>query len=168
MQIREAVPNDAERVISLLQQLYAETKFLLYEPGEIVPEQAEFARRIADNTQRQSGVMVLAEMNGSLAGIAFGNRGTAKKTKHSLSLGLGVLQDALRRGIGNALLAAVESWATEHNIHRLELTVRTDNFPALALYERRGFRREGNKCHSLYVDGVYHDEHVMSKLLFRR
>lgn len=82
--------------------------------------------------------------------------------------GLGVLKAHWRRGIGEALIAAVETWAKEHKIHRIELTVRTTNTRALSLYDRIGFEREGLKRHSQRVDGKYVDEYLMSKLISHR
>ncbi len=165
MLIREAHSDDAAGAISLLQRLYAETRFLLYEPGESVPTQAGFARRIAGNAELGAGTMFLSEGNGALNGILVGNRGTAGKTRHTLSLVLGVVQAAWRQGVGSALLTAAEGWATGRGVHRLELMVRTDNLPAITLYEKCGFQREGLKRHTLYIEGAYYDEYLMAKLL---
>jgi len=82
--IREAKPEDAECVLALFERLYSETSLLLYEPGETTPEIGEYARRIAEATKSESGVMYIAEDLGEIVGVAFGNRGTARKTRHSL------------------------------------------------------------------------------------
>ena len=34
MDVREATPDDAARLVALLRTLHAETEFMLYEPGE--------------------------------------------------------------------------------------------------------------------------------------
>jgi RimJ/RimL family protein N-acetyltransferase len=41
----------------------------------------------------------------------------------------------------------------------------THNEAGLALYKKMGFKIEGTKKDSLFVDGVYIDEYYMSKLL---
>lgn len=38
---------------------------------------------------------------------------------------------------------------------RIQLDVREDNLPAIALYERFGFRREGLQRNAVRVDGEY-------------
>lgn len=45
-----------------------------------------------------------------------------------------------RRGLGSAVMAALLEWAAEHGVATVFLQVRGDNAPALAAYERLGFR----------------------------
>ena len=54
---------------------------------------------------------------------------------------LAVREDARRRGIARAMLAALASWA--QGAERLWLEVEDDNAPALALYGRLGLERAG-------------------------
>ncbi|MCG8428017.1 MAG: GNAT family N-acetyltransferase, partial [Chromatiales bacterium] len=70
-----------------------------------------------------------------------------------------------RMGIGGRLIDAAEQWATQNQVHRLELTVRADNQRAIALYESKGFSIEGKKRDALYVNDAYVDEFYMGKLL---
>ena len=165
--IRQALPADAPRVIALLERLYAETTFLLYEPGEMTVSAEAYAKRMADGIEKRNWVMFIAEDGDELIGAAFGSRGQAKRTLHSFMFGIGVLEAHWSRGIGEALVAAVEAWAREHQIHRIELTARTTNTRALNLYHRIGFEREGLKRHSQRVGGQYVDEYLMSKLIPR-
>lgn len=58
-----------------------------------------------------------------------------------------------RRGIGRALLAACERYAAAHGRNSLRLEVRWDNAPAIALYERLGFRQFG-QIERYYADGA--------------
>jgi len=48
-----------------------------------------------------------------------------------------------RRGIGWALLEQAVRWAQETEVSKLELHVFPHNEPAIALYEKFGFVREG-------------------------
>ena len=58
-----------------------------------------------------------------------------------------------RQGVGRALMAACERYAAAHGCDWLRLEVRTDNAPAIALYERLGFRRFGY-YERYYADGA--------------
>lgn len=166
LSIREATAADAAAAIALFQQIYAETSFMLFEPGEFVPQAKTYAARIADTARREDGVMFLAESEAGPVGALFGMRGTARKTRHSLYLVIGILRSHWHQGIGRSLLQAAQDWATVRGMHRLDLSVQTTNTRAVALYERAGFEREGLKRHSLWMgDGKFGDEWLMSKLL---
>jgi ribosomal-protein-alanine acetyltransferase len=58
-----------------------------------------------------------------------------------------------RRGVGTALLASVERYARRRRRESVILEVRYDNAPAIALYERCGFRRFGEHK-DYYADGA--------------
>src|SRR5687768_5849981 len=127
MRIRQAGPDDAPRVIALFEALYAETKFLMREPGEAVPSADRYADRIAQGARDTSELWFVAEDEGQLIGVCFARRGSAKRNRHSLFLVMGVLQTWSGRGIGRALLQGTEGWAVAKAIHRLELTVNIKN-----------------------------------------
>ena len=55
-----------------------------------------------------------------------------------------------RRGVGRELLIAAERYARAHGRNRLRLEVRYDNAPAIALYEKLGYRSFGR--HPGYYD----------------
>jgi [ribosomal protein S18]-alanine N-acetyltransferase len=58
-----------------------------------------------------------------------------------------------RRGVGLALLQACEKYARLHKRSHLNLEVRYDNAPAIALYEKSGFRQFGEHV-DYYADGA--------------
>ncbi|CCG44495.1 hypothetical protein HBHAL_2140 [Halobacillus halophilus DSM 2266] len=47
----------------------------------------------------------------------------------------------------------------------MELTVMVHNEPAIQLYKKAGFIKEGVKCDSLYVNHQWVDEYAMAKIL---
>jgi [ribosomal protein S18]-alanine N-acetyltransferase len=57
------------------------------------------------------------------------------------------------RGLGGALLGAAERAAEKRGCAALHLEVREDNFPAIRLYERNGYRRSGVRP-DYYADGA--------------
>jgi RimJ/RimL family protein N-acetyltransferase len=165
VQVREATPDDAAAIIDLFKAIYAETNFMLLEPGEWNPTVDEYARRIEQNAKSRSGVSVIAEAEGKLIGVAASNRGSVKRNRHSSYVVMGVVKAWTGRGVGRALLGALEAWARANGLHRLELTVQVHNHRAIALYEKCGFEREGLKRHSLKIEGGFVDELYMSKLV---
>jgi len=165
MRVREAIPSDSGRLVAFFRTLYSETSFMLFEPDEFTLTEDQQALRMAEVSRSESGVMFVCEVDDDLVGVVFGNRGVARRTRHSLYVVIGVLQAWVGRGVGRALLEALEGWARSRGLHRLELTVDVDNGRAIALYEKCGFEREGVKRHSRRIAGRYSDELYMSKLI---
>ena len=71
-----------------------------------------------------------------------------------------VYVDPAHRGTGAAgvLISGAIKTARDDGLRVLHLSVTVGNAPALALYERLGFRRTGVHPRGLRIDGVFHDE----------
>lgn len=89
-------------------------------------------------------------------------RGEARA--HVGTLGIGLLPSFRRRGIGELLLKTAIAGAWARGLTRIELSVRTDNANAKALYQRLGFATEGLLRRATRVDGRYEDSHAMALL----
>jgi RimJ/RimL family protein N-acetyltransferase len=165
MLIRTIHPDDAEQFLNLRKKLDEETQFMLFEPGErttTVEEQREHIQRLL---LQENSTTFVAEHNRQLVGYLEASGGQFRRNRHSVYIVIGILQDFTGQGIGGQLFAALEEWAQQKSITRLELTVMTHNQAGLALYRKRGFEIEGTKKHSLLVNNQYVDEYYMTKLL---
>lgn len=87
------------------------------------------------------------------------------RRRHVGKIGMAVHDDWQGKGVGAALMRAglelADRWL---NLTRLELEVYTDNEPAIRLYERFGFEREGTLRRYAFRDGVYVDAYMMARL----
>ncbi|WP_093044984.1 GNAT family N-acetyltransferase [Thalassobacillus cyri] len=165
MKIRHIDIADTENLRALMQQVEAESNFMLYESGErdiSIERQKTMIESIQD---QENAAIFLADLDGDLVGYLIAVGGKAKRTKHSVYLVIGILADFRSKKIGTKLFQALEVWAQEKDIHRLELTVVTGNEAGLGLYKKAGFEVEGTKRDSLLIDGEYVDEYYMAKLL---
>ena len=84
---------------------------------------------------------------------------------HTGALGMGVHRDYRGRGLGSRLLEATLARAREFGLERVELEVYASNLPAIRLYERWGFEREGVKRRARKLAGEY-DDLVLMAILF--
>jgi len=138
---------------------------MMLEPGErtiTVEEQREDIERLLS---KENSTIIVAEEAGQLVGYLAVLGGEFKRNKHTAYIIIGILQAFTGRGVGSKLFTAVEQWAHQNAIHRLELTVMAHNKAGIALYKKRGFEIEGTKKHSLLVNGQYIDEYYMAKLV---
>ena len=84
---------------------------------------------------------------------------------HCAELGISVHDAYQGRGVGRSLLGALVDHADRSlGLRRLELTVFTDNTPAIALYRRFGFVEEGRSRGFAMRDGELADALHMARL----
>jgi RimJ/RimL family protein N-acetyltransferase len=163
--VRQVTEDDAEGFLSLARTLDTETSFMLLEPGERKHTAMEQRQRISELLSKENHTIIVAEDSGRLVGYVGGFGGAFHRNRHRVEIVIGILQDYAGQGLGRRLLEALERWARDQGLHRLELSVMIHNKRGIRLYEKMGFELEGTKRHSLLVAGNYVDEHVMAKLL---
>lgn len=155
-------PADPQQFWNLLNALDHETEFMMYEPGERSANLSRIERLLA--SPKEETFLIAAEENGELVGFLSADRGGHARTRHSAYVVCGVREKFRRQGLGTKFFAALDRWAREHKIHRLELTVLCENIAALSLYLKSGFQIEGVARHTMRVRGVYKDEYHMSRI----
>lgn len=167
MKIREAEKDDAKELLVVFKKLDAETKFMLFEPGErktSIVEQEDTIQRFKESLSK---IVLLAvdDKRDEIVGVVIGIGNELKRNRHVLSCVIGVLQEFTGNGVGSSLLLNLEAWARKSGVHRLELTVMEHNERAKKLYQKFGFQAEGVKRNSLKMGGRYVNEILMSKLI---
>ena len=85
--------------------------------------------------------MLVAELDGQIAGTV-STGGWGFQRPNSLRMfALDVGKAFRSRGVGTALIRAIESAAIGLNLHEVNLEVAVENVDAIRLYERLGYRR---------------------------
>jgi putative acetyltransferase len=157
--VRRAHPGDAEAIMAAFSspRAMAGTLQLPYPSAEL------WRKRIAD--QGPEDFLLVAEVKGQVVGnLGLHPAGRARR-RHAAAVGMSVRDDFQNRGVGTALMrAAIEVADHWLNYVRLELTVYTDNVPALALYRKFGFVVEGTLVGYAYRNGRYVDAYTMARL----
>ena len=161
--IRRATPRDAAAYARIMGDpaVYAGLMQLPYTSEEV------WRARLADSCEPgKADLLLVAEVGGEVVGTSgLHPVGPSPRRRHVMMLGISVAPTSQRRGVGRALMAAMcdyaDHWA---GVLRLELTVYTDNEPAIALYRRFGFEVEGtHRCDTLRA-GRFVDSHTMARL----
>lgn len=120
-------------------------------------------RRFVLNNLRSGAPAFVAVDDGRVVGWCDVIRKSQPTTSHSGVLGMGVAASHRWRGVGGRLIASTVETALARGVTRIELTVRTDNAAAIALYRRCGFEDEGELRRYLLVDGLYYDVFLMAR-----
>jgi RimJ/RimL family protein N-acetyltransferase len=160
--VRPADPSDAEALTRLAEAVSAEPEaWLISTDGEwrSVGDERRYLKAV--RRYPHAAVYVAERNDGAIVGRLSLARDTHPASAHVADLGLMVAQDARRQGVGWALMEAAVEWARESDVRKLELHVFPWNEPAVALYERFGFVKEGYR-HAHYRRG---DEYVDAILM---
>jgi RimJ/RimL family protein N-acetyltransferase len=157
--VRRAEPGDAQALVSLARAVGAEPEGWLITRASWRSVADE--RRYLKALRRHVGAAVyVAETDGGeIAARLSVARDPHPASRHVADLGLMVATGHRRQGIGWALLQQAVAWADETDVSKLELHVFPHNTPAIALYEKFGFVREGYRRRHYrrgdeYVDAI--------------
>lgn len=140
--IERASCEDAEEILQYLKQVGGETDNLTFGAEGLpfsVEEEAAYIKQLENSCDN---VMFVAKENGRIIGDA-SFTGLPRRMKHRGDLGLAVLKKYWNRGVGSQLLYEIIQFAKENSFEIIDLQVRSDNLPAIHLYEKFGFQKIG-------------------------
>ncbi len=159
--IRAMREDDIEGFLHALDAVARERRFLA--STEAPPVEA--AREYVRNNLKRGVPHFLALEGSSVVGwidialdwkTAFSHKGT---------LGMGVIQEYRRKGVGTRLMARAIKRAKEIGLEKIELEVFESNTGAIELYRKFGFREEGRKMRGSKIDGRYENNLLMGLFL---
>lgn len=163
--IRMAEVCDAADYRNLIENLEAESDFLLFGKGERKSTIEQVEGLIQKVEKEENSTIFLSELNGEVIGHVTVFGGGAPRIIHTASVITGVLKEFHGQGSAKELFLRLFEWAEEKGVIRLELTVMVHNERAVHFYEGMGFEKEGVKRQSLIVSERPVDEYVMAKIL---
>ena len=165
IKIRPVETGDAAALAELLATTAAESDWLAWGADECPSTPDRAAAWIGQIQESGNHAMLVAAGEGRLVAVGNFERGGVRRTRHVAAVGLAVLKGYQGRGIGRAMMLALEATARDLGVTRLELSVRAGHDIAIGLYRRLGFQEEGVKRHAVRLDDGYRDEILMAKLL---
>ena len=166
--LRSPLPEqDAEDMRQYLIDVAGETPFLLAYPEEeqwTVAQEQAFLQGFLDDPIR---LMLVAEVDGRIAGNCQITFKTAIKTRHRCTVSIGLRQAYWNHGIGTAMFREmIDAARQREGVVQIELEVFEGNSRARALYEKMGFRIVAVHPNRVKLkDGAFLNEFLMIKEL---
>jgi len=162
--IKKASKKDAEELLNLQQTALWEPGFMLENPDEwhhtVKDEEDDIKTR-----QKGNNLYLIAQLDSQIVGFLRFTGGKFAKTSHAGKFGMFVRKEFRGMGVGKKLIKELLIWAKNNKIKRVELEVLANNKPALGLYKKSGFKKEGVKKKESKINNKYLDSIIMAKLL---
>ncbi len=159
--IREAMPDDAEKIIAYTKRIGGESDNLTYGAEGLpmtVDKEIGFLNSMKEN---EHSVFYSAWSGSDLVGTA-NLSGMPRRMSHRAELGISVLKSEWNKGIGALLMQHIIDYAKAHGIEIINLEVRSDNQAAIHLYEKFGFINTGKIPAFFKIGNEYVDFDIMS------
>ena len=140
--IERATASDATALLAYFKQIGGETDNLTF-GAEGLPFTVEAeASYIAQLEQSCDDIMIVAKENGKIVANACLNR-LSRRMGHRGDFSIAVAKEYWNKGIGSQLLSKIIDFAKDNHFEIIDLQVRSDNFRAIHLYEKYGFKKNG-------------------------
>ena len=163
--IREAVPDDAEKMILYLNQAGGESDNLLHgKNGFKVPIEG-VSRKLAMSKDSENSIVLIALENEQIIARAELEGYYAARIRHRAKFSISVKKEYWNQGIGTEMIKRIVEQAKKMNIRSIELEAISDNARGIHLYHKMGFADIGIYKDYFYVNGIYKDAVVMQKIL---
>lgn len=163
--IREAVPDDAENMISYLNQVGGESDYLLHGENEFNVPTEGVKRKLAMSKDSENSVVLIALENEQIIARAELLGYYPARTRHRAQFSISVRKDYWGQGIGTEMIKRIFERAEKMNVRVIELEVISDNARGINLYHKMGFTDIGVYKDYFNVNGMFKDAVVMQKIL---
>jgi RimJ/RimL family protein N-acetyltransferase len=158
--LRPGRPTDGRALARLFADVRTEGRWLITTPGAISEPSEAFW--ISELIRAEESLALVAEADGKIVGNVLVSVDRGRATEHIGVLSICIAIDWRDVGIGSELVAGAQAWARERGLGKISLGVFPDNERAIAVYERRGFVREGLRRRQYRSGDAYRDEVLMA------
>jgi L-amino acid N-acyltransferase YncA len=160
--IREAQADDAAEIARIYNQGIEDRLATLETTLRSPDERAEW---LAARGPRHPVIVAVADGEDIVGWASLNAFNPRPAYDHVADFSVYVAREARGRGIGDALLSALEDRARALGYHKLVLAAFPANAAGMRLYQRHGFRTVGVYLEQGQLDGHWVDVIVMEKLL---
>ena len=145
--IREAIPDDAEKLLSFLNKVSRETDFIKHDSIRDVTVDDE-KLSIDQIYNSPNDELILAILGDDIIGFSRLEEVNSSESE----FGIVVEKDFWNNGVGSYLTEDILAYAKESPIRKVSLEVYKNNLPAIHLYENHGFTTRSENKQTLIME----------------
>ena len=147
LMLREAIPDDAEKLLAFLKKASQQTDFISFTDIEHVTAQQE-AESLDAIYQSKVDDLMVAIFDEEIIGYCRVESVDDQKAE----FGVVVDQEFWNNGIASYLLEDAINWAIDSPLEKLFLEVYKNNSAAIHIYQKYGFTTESTKTETLVME----------------
>ena len=164
IKIKKATIKDIDPVLEYLNRfLSLRLEGISLRPNGM--EREEALEKLPESADCANKLFLIAQSGKEIIACLTFSRHPKIEYQHSGGFGMTVLPEYWRMGIGKSLMCEMENWCKSNHLRKIELGVWSNNKPALALYEKLGYKIEGRRKRSIIRDSKIYDLILMGKWL---
>ena len=165
--LRSITPDDAEVFLKFREQVPHDSINTMQYVGMKFSSLEETTKRLATQLDDKIILNIGAFDSGKLIGYLNFRLEMPDHpwVQHLGQFGMMILKEYWGEGIGKKLLELQEMHARAHGITRIEAKVRVKNDRGVKLYEHNGYKIEGTRKLAAKINGEFHDEYFIAKIL---
>lgn len=150
--------DDAEAMFEYLHQVGSETDYLLF-GAEGIPLSLDEERDFLENINKNEYArMFVIKDNDKIIANGFIRANPRARIKHKAEIAISVIKPYWGKGVGSLLLKTLIDYAKSTDfIETIYLDVVSENFRAIKLYQKFGFKSFGINEKAAKVQGKYYD-----------
>ena len=165
---KTAQKEDAQAILNYLDQIGKESDNLTFGEegiGYTLEDEEKMLESLAENP---NATLIIACDGAKVVSVANLSASKRERTKHIAVLGISVLKDYHRIGIGQTMMEKLIAFAKQApDTEIIHLEVRSDNTPAIALYTKMGFEHFAHIPKAMKIRGEYVSVEGMSLELWK-
>lgn len=158
VEIREAEIYDANETVGFMNWVTGEVEFHTYGVNGFVIKPEDEIRMIKVFKEKDNCKFLVAVFENKIVAVATLSGGIKDRLKHRGTLGITVAKRYWRLGIGKKMMEMLIDFANKSDIiTKMELLVHENNYPAIELYEKLGFFKEGIINRYFLIENKYYN-----------
>ncbi len=163
--IREAEVRDAFEIVNLLKAAATESANMLFSDDDFDVTVKEEEKIIEMFIKNKNAMMLVAIVEDKIIGIGTIDGQRYKNVIHNCEVALTIKKDYWGKQIGSTMMKSLINSARAIGKTNITLSVKSDNLPALKLYEKLGFKNVGLYKNYFYIEGKYYDLQLLQLIL---